>query len=142
MKINNFLLTIIFAVTSQSGTSQTKILTNNYVFRDSPQRNLIINFNSDSTFLLRNAVEGDLNYSLIGKWSQIDDLKFVVINSKGKRDNHPIAPPEGGRIDAIKAFSDKNYIFPTIYMDTVVFDEKYKAFELKGYKFKIGKRSQ
>jgi hypothetical protein len=115
-------------------------MNNNYVFNDSPQRNLIINIKSDSTFLLRNAVRGDLAYSFIGQWRKIDEHKLILINKYRGTDSDSIAPPEGGRIDSVRAYSDKGYIFPPIYIDTLVFNKRHKTFDLKGYTFKLGKR--
>lgn len=140
MKANAFLGVVILAFAIHSCITQQKVFTHNYVFNDSPQRNLVMSFKSDSIFLLRNAVEGDLNYSLIGKWRKIDDRKFVLLNLEGFKSQNQLAPPEGGRIDVIKAYEDKKYIFPSIYLDTLVFDKKHENFRLKGYNFNIGHR--
>lgn len=122
-----------------SCTSERKIFRYNYVLNDSPYRNLVFNIKSDSSFLMRNALEGGLGFSLIGTWSRIDGQRLLLTNANGVVSNRDqLAPPKGGRIDVSKAYVDKNYIFPMIHTDTLVFDKRNRSFELKGFSFHIG----
>lgn len=125
-----------------SCNSATKIFKYNYRFSDSPYRNIIINFNYDSTFVMRNAVTGDLSFSFAGKWMRINNQSVLLTNPNqvtiGSQTN---APREGEKIEPRLAFSDRSYIFPPVESDTIHFTNRFDGFILKNYRFVKSKRA-
>lgn len=142
MKIKVVFILVSCCIMFVSCVTQQRIFEHNYVMHDSPQRFIVVNLNSDSTFLLRNAVHGNLSYSLVGDWREIDGKRFVLINntSSGNSDGGVIAPPQGGKINVKEAVNDRRHVFPALHTDTIIFSGRYQSFTLKGYKFRIGKR--
>ncbi|KAA8476150.1 hypothetical protein BDE36_2610 [Arcticibacter tournemirensis] len=122
--------------------SEKIIISHWYGFSDSPSRSIQLAFSSDSTFKLINAVSGNLAFSVSGQWRKIDHRTFILINPNAKV--HGAAGPQAYKteenIDEILASTDHRYIFPSIGIDTIVFSEHYKRFDLKGYPFVIGRR--
>lgn len=119
----------------------TKMFKYNYKFSDSPYRNIIINLNYDSTFVMRNAVSGDLSFSFAGKWERITNQSILLINpNQINIDSQVNAPRKGEKINTKLAFRDRSYIFPLIENDTICFTKRYNGFNLKNYPFVKSKR--
>jgi hypothetical protein len=136
------LIVSLFVITSLLGCSaKNQIVRYNYRFADSPFRDIIINLKSDSTFVMRNAVTGDLAYSFVGNWTRIDDKSILLVNPNPMSgDSLDNAPKLGERIDVKSAFSNRSYIFPTLERDTIHFQQNYRRFTLRGYEFVKSKR--
>lgn len=135
----------IFLITAYllSCSPATKIFNYNYKFSDSPYRNIIINLNYDSTFVMRNAVSGDLSFSFAGKWERINNQSILLINpNQVTIDSQVNAPREGEKIEPRLAFSDRSYIFPPVESDTIHFTNRFDGFILKNYRFVKSKRAR
>ena len=51
-----------------------------------------------------------------------------------------VSPKTGGKIDIKKAYYNRDYIFPSINIDTIVLNMEGMYFNLKGYQFKKHKK--
>ncbi|WP_146198787.1 hypothetical protein [Pararcticibacter amylolyticus] len=138
-----FLMNLLFVIFLLSCSSEKRMVSHWYGFSDSPSRSIQLAFNADSTFLLMNAVSGNLAFSLSGHWRRISQSTFVLINpnySNVRGEASPLAYRPGENIDEILAGTNTRYLFPGIQIDTIAFSKHYKGFYFKGYRFIIGSR--
>jgi len=111
-----------------------------YLFEDHAYRNLIMEFQPDSFFIIRNSNGIALQKTRVGKWEMISPQE-VIIRIDGITDTTAFdyyRPYED--IDVYKILDGEKGHFPRIFNDTVFFSENFNKARLHEFDFVFCKK--